>query len=346
MAKKRLVSILLSLVLILGSAESAFAAKIAGSADDPLISKSYIDNSYPGIVLTEPLNTLADAMTVLKYKLTQAGGVNTVLAMPGGTVSFSTGAGFVLVFGSVKLSSCSGALIDLTAGTELSTGQSLTASHRYVAAENTSITVSVVTGSKFTLFGNVTVNSGAAPRFTDVPDNQWYYSDVCYAVQKGLVNGRSLTLYAPEDNLSIAEAIKLAACMHQLYRNGSVTLANDPSIWYKTYLDYATANGIVTKTYKDYDANITRGEYVALFYAALPDTEYAQINTVSDNKIPDVKITDGNATQIYAFYRAGILTGSDLKGTFYPNSNIKRSEVAAILTRMFEKDARKTITLS
>ena len=190
------------------------------------------------------------------------------------------------------------------------------------------------------------MNSGVAPRFTDVPDNQWYYSDVCYAVQKGLVNGRSLTLYAPEDNLSIAEAIKLAACMHQLYRNGSVTLANDPSIWYKTYLDYATANGIVTKTYKDYDANITRGEYVALFYAALPDTEYAQINTVSDNKIPDVKITDGNATQIYAFYRAGILTGSDLKGTFYPNSNIKRSEVAAILTRMFEKDARKTITLS
>ena len=346
MTLKRLASLFLSLILILSISASAFAAGAAGSAADPLISKSYIDNTYPGIVLTEPLNTLADAMTVLKYKLTQAGGVSTVLAMPGGTVSLSTGAGFVLVFGSVKLSSGYGTLIDLSTGTELSIGQALTSSHRYVAAENTTLTASVVTGSKFALFGNVTVATSAAPKFTDVSDIQWYYSDVCYAVQKGLVNGRSVTLYAPEENLSIAEAIKLAACMHQLYHNGSVTLSNDATIWYKTYLDYATANGIVTKTYSNYDANITRGEYVALFYAALPESSYSQINTVSDNKIPDVKLTDSNAKQIYAFYRAGILTGSDLSGTFSPNSNIKRSEVAAILTRMFEKDARKTITLS
>lgn len=346
MTKKRLVSFILSLILISSTAGSAFAAATAGSTDDPLISKSYIDNTYPGIVLTEPLNTLADAMTVLKYKLTKVGGVSTVVAMPGGTVSLSTGAGFVLVFGSVKLSSGYGTLIDLSTGTELSIGQALTSSHRYVAAENTSLTASVVTGSKFALFGNVTVSTGAAPKFTDVSDSQWYYSDVCYAVQKGLVNGRSTTIYAPEENLSVAEAIKLAACMHQLYLNGSVTLANDSSTWYKTYLDYATTNGIVTKTYSNYDANITRGEYVSLFYAALPESEYAQLNTVSDNKIPDVKLTDSNAKQIYAFYRAGILTGSDSIGTFSPNSNIKRSEVAAILTRMFEKDARKTITLS
>ena len=346
MAKKRLATIFLSFVILFGTVENACAAGTAGSADDPLISKSYIDNTYPGLVLSEPLNTLTDAMTVLKYKLTRAGGVNTVLAMPGGTVSLTSGAGFVLVFGSVKLSSCSGDLIDLTAGSELSVGQALTVSHRYVAAENTDVTTSVVTGSKFVLFGNATVNSSAAPAFTDVPDSQWYFSDVCYAVQKGLVNGRSTTLYAPEENLAISEAIKLAACMHQLYRNGSVTLTNDSTTWYKNYLDYAMANGIVTKTYNNYDANITRGEYVALFYAALPDSEYTQINTVSDNKIPDVKLTDNNSKQIYAFYRAGILTGSDLKGTFSPNSYIKRSEVAAILTRMFEKDARKTITLS
>ena len=32
-------------------------------------------------------------------------------------------------------------------------------------------------------------------------------------------------------------------------------------------------------------------------------------------------------------------------GTFMPDSNIKRSEVAAILTRMSDKTARKNITL-
>ena len=351
MTKKHLVSFFLSLILVFSTAASASAAGSAGSANDPLISKSYIDNTYPGLVLTDPLNTLAEAMTVLKYKLTQAsqtagGGVHAVSAMPGGTVSLSSGSGFVLLFGSVKLASGSGTVIDLTDGSELSIGQTLSAGHRFVAAENSSITASVITASKFAVFGSVTVSTGTAPKFTDVTEDKWFYSDVCYAVQKGLVNGRSDTVYAPDDNLSIAEAIKLAACMHQLYNNGSITLKSDPALWYKTYLDYATTNGILTKTYQNYDAKITRSEFVAIFYAALPNTEYTQINTISDNKIPDVKLTASNAEQIYAFYRAGILAGSDAYGTFYPNSNIKRSEVAAILTRMFEKDARKTITLS
>jgi len=120
----------------------------------------------------------------------------------------------------------------------------------------------------------------------------------------------------------------------------------DLSIWYKNYVDYATQNKIVTKVYQDYSAKITRSEFVSIFYAALPSTEYTGINSVSSNKIPDVKSTDSNATQIYTFYRAGILTGSDTIGTFFPNNNIKRSEVASILTRMFEKTARKSISLS
>ena len=45
------------------------------------------------------------------------------------------------------------------------------------------------------------------------------------------------------------------------------------------------------------------------------------------------------------FYRAGILTGSDAKGTFKPTSSIKRSEVAAILSRMYNENVRQAITL-
>ena len=49
--------------------------------------------------------------------------------------------------------------------------------------------------------------------------------------------------------------------------------------------------------------------------------------------------------EIYTFYRAGILTGSDKNGTFYPTNDIKRNEVAAILSRMYDKTARKTVSL-
>jgi hypothetical protein len=345
---KRILSIALALMLLSGLS-SAAAAEPAGSAGDPLISKSYIDNSYPNAVLTGPLNTLADAMTVLKYKLSQlspsSGGAGLALAMPGGTLSLSAGSGFTLVFGSARLASSEGTFLDLTEGISVAPGQSLSAGHRYLAAENTKATVSIITGTKLALLGSVTLTSDAPPPFTDVTDTMWHYTYVCYAAKKDLVNGRTATLYVPDANLSIAEAIKLAACMHQLYNTGGVTLANDPSVWYKSYVDYASSNGITTKTYTDYNASITRSEFVAIFYAALPQSEYTQLNSVADNAIPDVKTGAANADRIYAFYRAGILTGSDGRGNFLPNTNIKRSEVATIVTRMFEKDARQSITL-
>ena len=347
MTKKRIISFALVLAII--SCLLTALAGSAGTSSDPLISKSYINSTYSADVLAKPLNTLADAITVLKYKLAQkttsnALGLSYAIAMPGGSVTLFAGSGIALVFGSVRLSSTSGTVIDVTDGNEIFSGQNLIAGHRYVAAESTTASISVITGSKFALYGSVSIVTTEAPKFTDVTDGLWHYPYVCYAVKNGLVNGRSEMVYAPDANLSIAEAIKLAACMHQLYKKGSVTLVNDATTWYKTYLDYATLNGIVTKTYADYDASITRSEFVAIFYAALPDSQYTQKNTVGDNTIPDVKLTATNASKIYAFYRAGILTGSDRYGTFYPNNFIKRSEVAAILTRMFEKDARQIIT--
>ena len=59
-----------------------------------------------------------------------------------------------------------------------------------------------------------------------------------------------------------------------------------------------------------------------------------------------MKATDKFAAEIYEFYRAGILTGSDAKGTFHSASTIKRSEAAAILNRMFDASTRKSFTLS
>ena len=86
-----------------------------------------------------------------------------------------------------------------------------------------------------------------------------------------------------------------------------------------------------------------RGEFVHIFHGA--EEAYKAINTVADNAIPDVKTTDKFAAEIYEFYRAGILTGSDAKGTFHSASTIKRSEAAAILLRMFEASARVSIDL-
>ncbi|MBS7227117.1 MAG: S-layer homology domain-containing protein, partial [Oscillospiraceae bacterium] len=54
--------------------------------------------------------------------------------------------------------------------------------------------------------------------------------------------------------------------------------------------------------------------------------------------------------KVYAFYRAGILTGyantpGKTNGAFGPNDNIKRSEVATILIRMMDSGTRVYFTM-
>ena len=184
--------------------------------------------------------------------------------------------------------------------------------------------------------------------FADVPSDSWYYSSVKAAWENGLIDGVTANEFKPNATLTVAQTIKLAAALHQLDRTGEVSLKNGGANWYDSYVNYAVVNGIIEKDYANYtqaqmNAPVTRGEFVHIFHGA--EEAYKAINTVADNAIPDVKTTDKFAAEIYEFYRAGILTGSDAKGTFHSASTIKRSEAAAILLRMFEAAARVSIDL-
>ena len=184
--------------------------------------------------------------------------------------------------------------------------------------------------------------------FVDVPTSAWYYDSVKSAWENDLINGVTNSEFRPDENMTVAQAIKLSAALHQLNHRGRVSLKNGSPDWYSTYVDYAIENGLIESAYGKYTAaqmnsTVTRAEFVHIFHAAAKDLRV--INAVADNAIPDVKTGAAFAAEIYDFDRAGILTGSDVKGTFRPSDSIKRSEVAAILIRMFDSSARRTITL-
>ena len=186
--------------------------------------------------------------------------------------------------------------------------------------------------------------------FTDVTLDDWFYAEVKKAWERDLINGVTATEYRPNETLTRAQAIKLAAALNQMYFDGEVRLTNGAVNWYDSYVEYAIDNSIIDAKYADYsvsqmNAAITRSEFVAIFGGTLEDKCFTGWNSVADNAIPDVKMTDANAAVIYKFYRAGILTGSDGAGTFNPDSSIKRSEVAAILIRMFEEGSRQSVSL-
>ena len=184
--------------------------------------------------------------------------------------------------------------------------------------------------------------------FNDVSKADWYYNSVRSAWYNGLIDGVTANEFRPDSTLTVAQAIKLAAALCQMEHEGKVRLTNGETKWYDTYVSYAIANGIIEQSYASYtdtqmNAPVTRGEFVHIFHGAKDG--YTAISTVADGAIPDVKTGDKFAAEIYELYRAGILTGSDTKGTFHAASTIKRSEAATILLRMYDSSVRIPITL-
>ena len=181
--------------------------------------------------------------------------------------------------------------------------------------------------------------------FYDVDSNDWFYESVKSAWEQELIDGVTARYYMPDNTLTVAQAVKLAAALHQKQSVGFVTLQNGGTHWYDNYVNYAVANGLIEAAYQSKSAEtmnapVTRAEFVHILSKLL---NAGTINTV--NSIPDVKSGDSYADEIFAFYRAGILTGSDRLGTFHPESSLKRSEAAAILVRLYDATQRQYITL-
>jgi len=360
-----------------GSIEYAGAniTNIAGNSPShdvgnlPLSAAKYLQDKTPGYMYVEVgvstvtfkfynlddyATTPYDTYTVTKSKSTGPAIINPGSSeSPNASISPTTatfdknGGGDILVTlskGSYTVSAIKNDSYNLVQGTDYTvSGNEYTLKAAYLetlAAGNAAITFIMSGGTNPVL--TVTVKDTAPVSkpfpFTDIPASAWFYNDVKTAWETGLIDGKTASQYAPNDELTYAEAVKLAACMHQLYTTGSVTLDNgDP--WYQSYVDYATTNGIISGDY-DMNAPATRMGFMEIFANALPAETYSVINSIADEAIPDVPMTHPLAAEIYKLYRAGIVQGVDAAHNCNPNSEIKRSEVAAILTRMMNPDER------
>ena len=166
--------------------------------------------------------------------------------------------------------------------------------------------------------------------FTDVHESDWFYDTVCGVYAENLMVGTSATTFGPRGNVTLAQAITMAARVHA---GGDDSFKNaGGGNWYDVYVNYAIKNGIVrSNDFTNYNANATRAQMAYIFANVIP----ADKQTTKSSLIPpDVKESDKYGKEIYMLYRAGILNGSDSRGTFNPNNNITRAEAAAILLRV------------
>lgn len=182
--------------------------------------------------------------------------------------------------------------------------------------------------------------------FTDVADDNIFAENVATAYELGLMNGQSDTIFGINNSITRLETLILACRLHNTYYaipDGIVV--EDWSEAASIYCGYATEYGIYCD-FSDWSVAATRSEFAAILSSALPDDALEAINTVEDNSIPDVSVSDTYGEAIYRLYRAGILTGNDTAGTFTGDTQITRGAASAIVTRMADTSLRNEITLT
>lgn len=174
--------------------------------------------------------------------------------------------------------------------------------------------------------------------FLDADESAWYGSQqqgvIKSVVQLGIMNGYTDGTFHPIGNITLSEAIKMAAVVHATCNNQTISFsASDGGKWYDAYLNYCVKNRIVSSDeYSSLDAYATRAQIAHIFAKATSD--FAVVNDIDYDYISDVSERSEYADEILALYRAGILTGDERTRAFRPSDTITRTEAAAIISRV------------
>ncbi len=185
------------------------------------------------------------------------------------------------------------------------------------------------------------INKFVDGQFVDV-SNEWYANAVKEVYELDLMKGTGEQFFSPDGKLTNAEAVAVASRLHSIYYNGENAFPQSEP-WYTAYLTYAMENGICSDNFQP-DQVATRAFFVGVLGNGIDPSILPEINAIEDGFLYDVEGWYANA--VYLFYRAGVLTGNDVYGTFAPNSSVTRAEVAAIITRIVNPESRISFELT
>ena len=193
--------------------------------------------------------------------------------------------------------------------------------------------------------------------FTDVAASDWFSEDVEAVSEAGLFTGYKDGSFRPDEKITIAQTIAAAARIHSRFsgdtgidfnslpgsvkKKSEVSSEGEKTVWYKPYVDYAEANGIIGKDeYGNVDRPAARRSVACILAKALPESQYKEINRIREGAVYDLDPEAFYAGPVYRLYRAGILTGRDKYGRFDAEYPVTRAEAAAFINRLADKDRR------
>jgi len=186
------------------------------------------------------------------------------------------------------------------------------------------------------LLGNIT--AFADVNYTDVKESDYFYVEVLFTTGNGIINGIGNNRFNPQGTLTVAEAIKISACINANFYEKEINPYDNSIHWADCYYDYALENGIIKETdfiKADFDKAITRDRLYYIFANTLPDSEYIAIN--EKELAPEKSMTDYTEK----LFCAGILTGTE--HGFESNNNITRADTVVMVSRMTAYSRRRIV---
>jgi len=353
---KRTTAAVLILLVLLSMLTTSGAG--AGTINNPLISRSYLEGAYKASLqaeITASLGGEADkAISRLNdiYKqymgYTFAPSFVRIALTQGGIVALTSGSSFMLSSGSAELTVTSGTVVNVSTGEEMRSGESVALLQRYFCAEGTSAVFTAASDSICQVDGlYITDGKGPARRhsvFSDIREDQWYYAPIDFVYKNGLFSGTSPNTFSPGTTMTRAMFVTV---LYRLEGQPEAVLISltfsdvaDPTQYYYNAVAWASANGIVTGySNGTFGPNgvVTREQMAAFMY------RYAAFKNRDMSSDVDALagFPDSGGISSYAVdamrwtVSKGVINGSN--GRLLPQGSATRAQVAQIFLNYCER---------
>jgi hypothetical protein len=179
--------------------------------------------------------------------------------------------------------------------------------------------------------------------FTDVETDDWFYENVLYVYENGLMTGTGSDMFNPDGTMTRAMIVTVLYRMSGDTGSYTNTFSDVPSgEWYEQAAAWAAANGITSGTGDDSfspNAEITREQLAVMLYnyAKLKGFDTTQ-GGMAVREFDDYDSISSYASEAMAWaVSVGLIQGSG--NMLNPQSSATRAEVATMLQRFCENVA-------
>ncbi len=340
-----------------------FALAAGGGPGDPLISFTYIRDTFIPSVLNKTEEKLDAELLALEAELTQrmdaisgsinpgylfSSGYTSLNFSKGGTLTVHELTGFIVTGGSANLHVETGEVVDLNTGLAVKKDCLLASNQRYFATEGTSAVIRFYSDASAGMVDGyyLAAGSGTIPQnlmFIDIPASHWANDSITYLAGRTIIKGVGNDRFAPDDFVTRGTFVTILGRLYGINpEQYTDTRFNDVdmAMWYGPYIAWADEKGIVSGygngSFGPNDV-ITREQMavVIMKYASFAGISLSP--SIQQSAFEDeASISSWALEAVKSAQITGIMTGKP-GNLFDPAGTAVRAEVSAVAYRFIEK---------